>query len=117
MYNMINMQYILKANPSSMYDGGDCCLSFITKNLSSDVNDLTKGTCFQILLRKDYEGITSTLLTNTYENVTMMEVVVVNLESLQNSLIYKVRKRMNSYTHGKLNENFPMYSTSNKSQS
>ena len=34
------------------------------------------------------------------ENVTMMEVVVVNLESLQNHLIYLVRKRMNSYTHG-----------------
>ena len=117
MYIMINMQYILKSNPSSMYDGGDCCVSFITKNLSSDVNDLTTRTCFQILLRKEYEGITSTLLTNTYKNITKIEVVVVNLESSQNSLIYHIKKRMNSYTHGKLNENSPMYSTSNKSQS
>ena len=95
-----------------MYDGGDCCLIFFTKNLSSDIIDLTTGTCFQILLRKEYEKITSSLLKNTYENVTMMEVfvVVVNLESLQNSLIYLVRKRMNSYTHGKLNENSLMYS-------
>ena len=117
MHNMINMQYILKSNPSSMYDGGDGCVNFITKNLLSDVNDLTTRTCFQILLRKEYEGITSTLLTNTNENVTKIKVIVVNLESLLNSLIYHVKKRMNSYTHGKLNENSPMYSTSDKSQS
>ena len=55
MYNMINIQYILKSNSISMYDGGDCCLSFITKNLSSDIIDLTTGTYFQILLRKEYE--------------------------------------------------------------
>ena len=48
-----------------------------------------RETCFQMYLGEEYEEITFTLLKNTCECVTMMEVVVVALTKMQKTLIIK----------------------------